>query len=65
MMASAEREPIYEGLGSLPPVGFRNKAPGQGGQDAKPPEADDNSIIGYTFSALRMHSRHTYEGSTK
>jgi hypothetical protein len=62
-MASAEREPIW-GLGALPPVGSRGKAPGQG-SGAKPPEADDILILGYKFSALRMHLRHTYAGSTK
>jgi len=31
-----EREPIW-GLGALPPVGSRGKAPGQGVRGAKPP----------------------------
>jgi hypothetical protein len=40
-------------------VGSRGKALVRG-QGAKPSEADDILILGYRFSALRMHLRHTY-----
>jgi hypothetical protein len=63
-MASAEREPIW-GSGGFAPSGVQGQSPWSGGQGAKPPEADDILILGYKFSELRMHLRHTYAGSNK
>jgi hypothetical protein len=40
---------LYGGLGALPPVGFRGKAPGQG---AKPLEADDILTFKVTILGL-------------
>jgi hypothetical protein len=60
IMASVEREPIW-GSGALPPVGSRSKASDQGVR-GEAPEADDILLLGYKFSALRMHLRHTYTG---
>ena len=40
------------GLGAVPPVGFRGKAPGQGVSGRSPPKVDDDLLIQQQFFAL-------------
>jgi hypothetical protein len=60
-MANAEREPVWRS-GGFAPSGVQGQSPWSGGQGANPPEANDILILGYKFSELRMHLRHTYAG---
>ena len=52
-MAGALSASLFGGLGALPPVGSRGKAPSQG-EGVKPPEADDISIVIVNIVGLRM-----------